>query len=933
MTFVNFQLNCTAEETVESKHVFERFALSHGVSIRKYRADNGSFNTRVFKESITAANQRIDFCAAYAHHQNSIVERMIQTITFRARSQLIHAMQHWPDVITSEFWPYPIKMVVDVHNNSPASNGLAPVELFTGIKRRANLSFLHPFGCPAFVLDKINCTGGRTPKWNPRSEQGVYLGLSPDHASNVGLIYNITTRHVSPQYHVVYDDDFTSVTHKTSPTWPKIFDRLYQTSRDEPPDGFIPPATSVPAPSSSSASEGDSSIVPTGDISSPLLGPTTSEPVTTSPVPSPSLSEGDPVPVTSPRREGAGPQASADTRSPAPDDPNTTPQTRNGRRIVKPVRYRHASLLAKGLISRQTALTANSIAQRLGNYSLFQARMDHSTTLHTLQDGTENLVDPRILAASMADKDTMHYGQAMQAHDKADFIKAMEKEVNDLNSTGVWKLVRKSEMPKDAKLIRLIWSFKRKRNPLGQLIKHKARLCVHGGMQRKGIDYWHTYAPVVNWSTVKMVLLLTTLAGWYSRQIDYVLAFSQAPIDADVFCHLPAGFHINGGDNDEYVIQLVKNLYGTKQAAANWFEMMKQGLEEQGFKSSKTDPCLFLRNDAIIVTYVDDCLIFSKDKNKIDQLLDNLRKIFKLTDEGADINAFLGIKVDKGENGSITMTQPALIKRILNDLSLLDGNCKLHDTPANVTLNKMSSGEERNQTWNYRSVIGMMMFLASSTRPDILFAVHQCAKFNSCPKRVHEEAVKRIGRYLKRTMDKGTILTPNGTHKLDCYVDADFAGCFDHEISDDRSSVLSRTGYSITYSGCPLLCVSKMQTEIALSTTEAEYIALSQSMRDLIPLRSILMDLSKIMHVNPELPVTHSTVFEDNNGALELAQAPKYRPRTKHIAIKYHHFREHVKNKSIRVEAIHTKEQLADIFTKPLEKHQFEYLRKKLIGW
>ena len=134
MTFVNFQLNCTAEETVESKHVFERFALSHGVSIRKYRADNGSFNTHVFKESITAANQRIDFCAAYAHHQNSIVERMIQTITFRARSQLIHAMQHWPDVITSEFWPYPIKMVVDVHNNSPASNGLAPVELFTGIK-------------------------------------------------------------------------------------------------------------------------------------------------------------------------------------------------------------------------------------------------------------------------------------------------------------------------------------------------------------------------------------------------------------------------------------------------------------------------------------------------------------------------------------------------------------------------------------------------------------------------------------------------------------------------------------------------------------------------------------------------------------------------------------------------------------------------------
>ena len=257
----------------------------------------------------------------------------------------------------------------------------------------------------------------------------------------------------------------------------------------------------------------------------------------------------------------------------------------------------------------------------------------------------------------------------------------------------------------------------------------------------------------------------------------------------------------------------------------------------------------------------------------------------------------------------------------------------MDDTPANVTLTKPASGEDRNQSWNYQSIISMMMFLASSTRPDILFAVHQCAKFNSCPKRIHEEAVKRIGRYLKRTADKGTILTPNETNKLDCYVDADFAGGFDHENALDKTSVLSRTGYSITFSGCPILCVSKMQTEIALSTTEAEYIALSQSMQYLIPLRSILFELTKLMKVSSESPIMHSTVFKDNNGTLELARAPKYRPRTKQIAIKYHHFRDHVKNKTIRIEAIHTKEQIADIFTKPLDKHQFEYLRNKLIGW
>ena len=670
MTFVNFQISATAEDTVESKHAFERFALSHGVTIKKYRADNGAFNTRVFKEAVVAANQRIDFCAAYAHHQNAIAERMIQTITTRARSQLIHAMHHWPDVITAELWPYPIKMVVDVHNNSPSAHGLSPVELFTGVKRRANLNLMHPFGCPAFVLDKAICNGGRTPKWDLRSERGVYLGLSPDHASNVGLIFNPTTRHVSPQYHVVYDDDFTSVVHQSAPTWPKIFEHLYKTSRDEPPDD---PLASSPSWTSSSAKPSHTSVdcsqqspesvseevalpTPTSSLSEGApFNLDTCESLTTSP------SEGDSIPVPVTRREGDEPQAAplASAGQPRP----TTPRTRTGRRTVKPARYRVSALLSTGLLSRQIAEATDNALHKMGKFSLFRAHFDHMNAVNSLLDGTNNLVDPRLLAASMADKDTMHYGEAMKAPDVADFIRAMEKEVTDLNDTGVWKLVKKTDMPKEAKLIRLIWSFKRKRNPLGQLIKHKVRLCVHGGMQRKGIDYWHTYAPVVNWSTVKMVLLLTTLAGWDSRQIDYVLAFLQAPIDADVFCHLPAGFHIKDGNDDEYVIQLVKNLYGTKQAAANWFEMMKQGLEKQGFKSSKTDPCLFLQNDTIIVTYVDDCLIFSKDKKNIDVLLDNLRKTFQLTDEGSDVNAFLGIKVDKGENGSITMTQPALINR------------------------------------------------------------------------------------------------------------------------------------------------------------------------------------------------------------------------------------------------------------------------------
>jgi hypothetical protein len=145
-----------------------------------------------------------------------------------------------------------------------------------------------------------------------------------------------------------------------------------------------------------------------------------------------------------------------------------------------------------------------------------------------------------------------------------------------------------------------------------------------------------------------------------------------------------------------------------------------------------------------------------------------------------------------------------------------------------------------------------------------------------------------------------TTLQPSTSkHDLNYYVDADFAGLWNDEISSEPLSVKSRTGYIITFANCPVLWISKLQTEIALSTTEVEYIALSQAMRDLIPLRTLLSELSALTKLMFGSTTTHSTDFKDNMGCIELANAPKMRPRTKRIAIKYHHFRSHVANGSI----------------------------------
>ena len=178
----------------------------------------------------------------------------------------------------------------------------------------------------------------------------------------------------------------------------------------------------------------------------------------------------------------------------------------------------------------------------------------------------------------------------------------------------------------------------------------------------------------------------------------------------------------------------------------------------------------------------------------------------------------------------------------------------------------------------------------------------------TAPKKSHDTAIKRIGKCLKKTKDKGIILKVDRSLGLECFVDADFAGGWNYNDSEDPSSVFFWTGYVIRYMGCPLLWVSKLQTEIALSTTEAEYIALSQSMRDVLPLIELIKEVNMVLQIEGQTPAVHCSVFEDNNGALELAKCPKMRPRTKHIALKYHHFRSAVRNKQVRIFPIDTKE-------------------------
>lgn len=284
------------------------------------------------------------------------------------------------------------------------------------------------------------------------------------------------------------------------------------------------------------------------------------------------------------------------------------------------------------------------------------------------------------------------------------------------------------------------------------------------------------------------------------------------------------------------------------------------------------------------------------------------------------------------------MTQRGLIDKIVSSTGLEQSN--LNWTPAaQATLGIDPDGEPMDSTepgylWSYRSVVGMLLYLSTNTRPDITFAVSQVCRFTHAPKKSHAIAVKMIVRYLRRTRDFGTIVSPTTDINLDLYVDADFAGLYRSDPDRSSSSARSRTGYIIFFGGIPLVWRSFLQSDISLSTLESEYTSLSHAIRTLIPIRSLVLELSNALEMPDSISTSvRSRVFEDNTAAVLLANNHRITSRTRYFHVKWHFFWEFVARKDITVEYVSTDNQRADYMTKQNPRFVFERIRKMNQGW
>ena len=190
-------------------------------------------------------------------------------------------------------------------------------------------------------------------------------------------------------------------------------------------------------------------------------------------------------------------------------------------------------------------------------------------------------------------------------------------------------------------------------------------------------------------------------------------------------------------------------------------------------------------------------------------------------------------------------------------------------------------GRPFEEEWSYASVVGMLLYLVN-TRPDIQMAVNSCARFSHSPKASHAEGIKRICRYLRKTKDRGLVFRPyQGDLQVDCYVDSDFCGLFGVEDPEDPVSSRSRTGFVIYLGHCPVHWASKLQPLATLSTAEAEYVALAEAMKTLLPVRRIALAVAKGLSLKLNNSRVISKVFEDNQSCIAMARAPALSSRTR----------------------------------------------------
>ena len=856
----------------QQPQVFETFRslveTQHERKIKVFRTDRGGeYQSNKFIARLAELGIQHQRTIPDTPQQNGLSERCNRTIVESAKSMLHTAG------LSFGFWGEAVRTAVLVRNRSPTKSldWKTPHEILTG--RTPDISYFRIFGCKAYVhvLKKK-----RKNKMESQSSTLTFVGYEPN--SKGYRFWNASTRSIVVSTDVTFDES--SFPHLKNPS----------------------PPISIPVPN------------PTSDtIQLPLL------------LDLPLNSDGDsdddtappPPPATPP---SPGPPPRTPEHSPRPLDPPQTPvaiRTRPSNRgrgrgqqpRVPPL------VIEPPLTARRSTREGRGQNQRyLGDENMWDLVRDDGSVLSPRNRHLAIDIDEPLLYAVLLPGEPATYSEAIECAQSDDWLAAMREEMDSLHKSETWELV---DLPSGRSPVKCKWVFRLKFNSAGETTRYKARLVAKGFTQVFGLDFSETFSPVARLDSVRLLLALATLRDWEIHQIDVKSAFLNGDLDEEIYMRQPEGFQVPGQENK--VCRLRKALYGLKQASRQWHRKLNTALRDLGFEKSAGDSSVHVMfrqggdSITILIVYVDDITLMGDSIEQIQLIKKQLANSFELTDLG-EISYYLGLRITRDRtNRTISLDQEKYIQDILSRFQM--SSCTPANTPfaSGTDLLASSSPAEDNDpsiVANYQSMVGSLMYAMIGSRPDISYAVSKLSQFSSNPTQQHVKAAKHVLRYLAATKHYSLHYGISDETIFFGHSDSDWAG--------DKNDRHSTTGYVFLLAGGATCWASRRQPTVALSSTEAEYMAVTDASKHAIWLQTIFSDIG----IDSDDP---TPIHVDNQGCIDLTSNPVHHKRTKHIDIRHHFIRECVEDKKVEVIKIPTGENIADALTKslPLDKHVY----------
>ena len=505
---------------------------------------------------------------------------------------------------------------------------------------------------------------------------------------------------------------------------------------------------------------------------------------------------------------------------------------------------------------------------------------------------------------------------------------AIRKEFRDMINKNVWRYAKINRIPQNRRLIGNKWVFNKKRNGI-----YRARLVALGYAQVPGVDHKDNFAPVVTEIAFRTLLMMGLMYNWDFEIVDIETAFLYGELEEEIYMKLPEGLSIHlemERDDDECLI-LDKSIYGLVQAARQFHKKLVSVLtEKMNFKKCPGDECLLMREDengsVVLCVYIDDTLC-AGHKKALEVFKQELKNFFATKEEG-ELDEYVGCQIKRVNEKCMIMHQTELLNKIeqIFGKDIEDMASRKIPFGTNNRVVRPKEGEElisKEEQTKYRSGIGMLLYLVKFSRPDLANAVRELSKVNDGATADHVKNLLRVIKFAIDTKRRVLVyavqsLTEN-KWELRAFCDSDWAGDV-----DDRKSI---TGFSIFLNGCLISWKSRGQKTVTLSSSEAEYVAVSEVCTEILFIKTI----TDFLGLEIKLPIT---IFCDNIGAIYIAHNPKNNGRTKHINVKYHFIREYVVDGTVQINFVRSEDNLADPFTKNVSeetymKHSAKYLKDR----